>query len=227
MPKNIVTICRPVNYSFDKSPGVGIHYLMISRPPKYAAHIGFERGIRGCTEAAQRVSNRRAGAEISYTSKEVTGEWIVHQHPEPPTKGKGVAIYVYMLALLTDEGIEQLADMVAEVAASYSVIVESATGLRTDDPKQRRIMLDFARASISCRRRARLPAGLVKPGRRAGEFSDEAMALAEKIWFSKKYASDPIAAEHLPEGMTINQARRLFKKSGRPPGRKPQQKRKT
>lgn len=200
---------------------------MNSRTPKYAAHLSFERGIRGCTEAAQRVANKRAGAEISYTSKEVTGEWIVHQHPEPPCKGKGIAIYVYMLALLSDEGIEQLADMVAEIAGSYSVIVETATGLRTDNPKERRIMLDFARASISCRRRARLPAGLVKRGRRAGEFSDEAMAQARAIWKSKKYASDQIAAEHLPEGMTINQARRLFKSSGRPAGRKPQRKRKT
>lgn len=199
---------------------------MISRLPKYAAHIGFERGIRGCTEAAQRVSNKWAGAEISYTSKEVTGEWIVHQHPEPPAKGKGIAIYVYMLALLTDEGIEQLADMVAEVAGSYSVIVESATGLRTDDPKQRRTMLDFARASISCRRRARLPAGIAKRGRRAGQFTDDELQVARKIWFSKKYASDQIAGEHLPAGMTVNQARTRFKSSGRPPGRKPQQKRK-
>lgn len=199
---------------------------MNARTPKYASHISFERGLRGCSEALQRSTNSRAGAEISYTSKEVTGEWVVHQHPEPPAKGKGIAVYVYMLALLSDEGIEQLADMVAEIAASYSVIVETATGLRTDDPKQRRIMLDFARASISCRRRARLPAGLVKRGRRAGDFSKEVLKAARKIWLSKKYASDPIAAEHLPAGMTVNQARTRFKSSGRLPGRKPEQKRK-
>ena len=114
---------------------------------------------------------------------------------------------------------------VAEASASHSVIVETATGYRTDDRKQRRIMLDFAEQSIKLRRRARLPVGIAKRGRRAGEFTIEDLETARKIWFSKKYASDQIAGEHLPAGMTVNQARTRFKSSGRPPGRKPQQKR--
>lgn len=190
-----------------------------------AAHIGFSRGLRGCSTEVQTIHTRNAGARVCYDAKEVTGEWVVHQHPEPPVKGKGITVYVYMLALLPDEGAVQLSDMMAELAASYSVVVETATGLRSDDPKQRRIMLEFAHQSLKLRRRARLPVGIAKRGRRPGDFSGPALEAAKRIWLSKKYASDPIAEEHLPEGMTRNQARLRFGPSGRPPGRKPQQRR--
>ena len=192
-----------------------------------ARHIAFLRPVRGCTEKTQEFAARQAGAHVVYSDREVTGQWIVHQAPEPPIKGKGITIYVYTLALLADENYVQLSRLMAEVVASHSVIVETATGLRSDIREQRRIMLEFAAQSIKLRRRARLPAGIVKKGRRAGEFSDEAMAEARRVWSSKKYASDIIAAEHLPEGMTITQARTRFKSSGRQPGRKPRKKRKT
>lgn len=188
-------------------------------------HISFARGIRGCSKEVQEHRNREAGAHVFYSDRECTGEYVVQQHPEPPIKGKGITVYVYMLALLPDEGFSQCAALVAEASASYSVIVETATGYRTDDRKQRRIMLDFAEQSIKLRRRARLPVGIAKRGRRAGEFTADDLETARKIWFSKKYASDQIAGEHLPAGMTVNQARTRFKSSGRPPGRKPQQKR--
>jgi len=191
-----------------------------------ATHIGFTRAVRGCPSEAQIPVNANAGAAIQYDAEEVTGEWIVHQHPEPPVKGRGVTVYVYMLALLPDEGIEQLADMLAELAASYSVVVETATGYRSDDRKQRRIMIDFARVSITLRRRARLPVGIAKRGRRAVEFTSAQVFAGSKVWYSSKYVSDSAAAEDLPDGMTINHARRLYGSSGRPPGRKPQQKRK-
>lgn len=191
-----------------------------------ATHIGFTRSVRGCPADAQAPVNANAGAALSYDASEVTGEWVVHQHPEPPIKGRGITVYVYMLALLPDEGIEQLADMMAELAASYSVVVETATGLRSDDRVQRRKMIDFARASLSLRRRARLPVGIAKRGRRAVEFTTEQVEAGRKVWTAKKYISDGAAAEDLPEGMTINHARRLYGSSGRAPGRKPMQKRK-
>lgn len=191
-----------------------------------ATHISFTRGIRGCSADAQAVVNRDAGARVCYDVKEVTGQWIVHQHPEPPVKGRGITVYVYMLALLPDDGPEQLSDMMAEMAGSYSVIVETATGLRSDNREQRRTMLEFAHQSLRLRRRARLPVGIAKRGRRAGEFTADDLETARKIWYSKKYASDQIAGEHLPAGMTVNQARTRFKSSGRLPGRKPEQKRK-
>lgn len=190
-----------------------------------ATHISFTRGIRGCSAEAQAVRNRDAGARVFYDVREVTGQWVVHQHPEPPVKGRGITVYVYMLALLPDEGSAQLSDMVAEIAASYSVIVETATGLRSDNREQRRTMLEFAHQSIKLRRRARLPVGIAKRGRRKVEFTGEQIEAARKVWFAKRYVSDIAAAEDLPDGMTINHARRLYGSSGRAPGRKPKQKR--
>ncbi len=199
---------------------------MNTKAPHYASHISFGRAVRGCPESEQEVLNRRAGATEHYSSKEVTGEWIVQQHPEPPAKGKGVAIYVKMLALLADAGAAQLGDMVAETIRGHSVIVESRTGRRTDNPKDRRIMLDFAVQSIRYKRRARVPEGFRTRGRRKAEFGDAEIEAGRKVWFAKRYVSDPAAAEDLPKGMTINHARRLYGSSGRAPGRKPKQKRK-
>ena len=188
------------------------------------AHISFARGIRGCSKEVQEHDNREAGAHVFYNDRECSGEYVVQQHPEPPIKGKGITVYVYMLALLPDDA-SQLSDMVAEIAGAYSVIVETATGLRSDNREQRRIMLKFAHASLKCGRRARLPVGIAKRGRRAGEFTADELEAARRVWFAKKYQSDQIAGEHLPAGMTVNQARTRFKSSGRPPGRKPMQKR--
>ena len=125
----------------------------------------------GCPSEAQIPVNANAGAAIQYDAEEVTGEWIVHQHLEPPVKGRGVTVYVSRWRCSPMKRIEQLADMLAELAASYSVVVETATGYRSDDRKQRRIMIDFARVSITLRRRARLPVGIAKRGRRAVEFT--------------------------------------------------------
>ena len=193
---------------------------------KDATHISFTRGLRGCSSEAQQVRNRIVGARVFYDADECDGQWVVHQHPEPPVKGKGITIYVYMLALLPDDGAAQLSAMMADVVASYSVIVETATGLRSDDREQRRTMLEFAHQSLKLRQRARLPAGVAKRGRRAVEFVHEQIEAGRKVWFAKRYVSDVAAAEDLPEGMTVHHARRLYGSSGRPPGRKPQQKRK-
>ncbi len=198
---------------------------MNAKAPHYAAHLSFLRAVRGCPEGEQDVLNRKAGATESYSSKEVTGEWIVHQHAEPPAKGKGVAVYVKMLALLPDEGGAQLGDMVAEIVASHSVIVESRTGRRTDNPQDRRIMIEFAMQSIRYKRRARVPEEFRTVGRRKAEFPPEIEEAGRKVWFAKRYVSDIAAAEDLPKGMTINHARRLYGSSGRAPGRKPMQKR--
>ncbi len=200
---------------------------MNTKAPQYASHISFSRAVRGCSEAEQNVFNKRAGANEFYSSKEVTGDWIVHQHPEPPVKGKGIAVYVKMLALLADEGAPQLSDLVAETVASHSVIVESRTGRRTDNPKDRRMMIAFALQSIRYKRRGRVPPEFAKRGRRKAEFTADQIEAGRKVWFAKRYVNDAAAAEDLPEGMTINHARRLYKSSGRAPGRKPKQKRKT
>lgn len=200
---------------------------MNAKTQQYAAHISFTRSARGCSEREQDIMNRREGATETYSSKEVTGEWVVHQHPEPPVKGQGIAVYVKMLALLPDEGAAQLSNMVAEVVASYSVIVESRTGRRTDNPQDRRIMIEFALQSIRYKRRARVPEEFRTRGRRKADFPPEVEDAGRKVWFAKRYVSDIAAAEDLPKGMTINHARRLYGSSGRQPGRKPKQKRKT
>ena len=62
--------------------------------------------------------------------------------------------------------------MLAELAASYLWLWRRRPAIAQMIAKQRRIMIDFARAvSITLRRRARLPVGIAKRGRRAVEFT--------------------------------------------------------
>lgn len=196
--------------------------------------MGFTRGWYRLTSATQKIANERAGAQVHYDTKaeKIGWEWIVNQAPTPPVKGKHDTIYVYLLALLPNTDrvgrmtpAAQLTEIMARTREMGTVIVETATGYRSDDRGQRKKMISWAHESIRTGNRGRLPVGLAKPGRRAAEFDADIVEAGRLVWFSKKYGTDGIAVEHLPEGMTRAVARRLYGPSGRAPSRKPQQKR--
>lgn len=207
---------------------------MISRKPTYADNISFERGMRGSPAAGQRIRNREAGARKFYDSRECPRikkerpyDWqtVTNQAAQPPTKGRGVAIYVEMLAMLLDpEPLDgrsmqsQLGMAMAEIVETHSVVVETHTGLRSDNREDRQIMIEYATQSIKLKRPNRVPNA--KRGPKFTEFSDDDWLKAKTIWFDlDRYPTDKAAAEHLPEGMTEYIVRYRLKSSGRPTGR--------
>lgn len=203
--------------------------------------MSFTRHWYRLTAGTQKIANERAGAKVFYDAKadNIGWEWIVSQAPSPPIKGQHDTIYVYLLALLpnTDRTgkltpAAQLTEIMYRTGALGTVIVETATGYRTDNRSERKKMIAFAHESIRLGNRSRVPNA--KPGRRKAEFDAATVEAGRKVWFSKHYTTDGIAAEHLPSVKTLNGvtkmsrsvARRLYGPSGRLPSRKPKQKRK-
>lgn len=200
------------------------------------SQMSFTRASYRLTAETQKIANERAGAKTFYDAKadKVGWEWIVNQAPSPPIKGQHDTIYVYLLALMpnTDRAgklspTAQLTEIMARTRELGTVIVETATGYRSDNRSDRKKMIAFAHESIRLGRRGRLPEGFVKKGRRKKDFSPEALAVAGPIWTNLKIATDDAALAMMPFKMSWKKAVEAFGPSGRPAGRKPKQKRKT
>lgn len=195
--------------------------------------MSFTRHWYRLTAETQKIANERAGAKVFFDAKadKIGWEFIVSQAPNPPVKGQHDTIYVYLLALLpnTDRTgkltpAAQLTEIMHRTGKLGTVIVETATGYSSDNPVQRKKMIAFAHESIRIGNRSRVPDA--KRGRRKAEFDAATVDAGRKVWLSKHYATDGIAAEHFPSGMSRSVARRLYGPSGRMPSRKPEQKRK-
>ena len=196
--------------------------------------MSFTRHWYRLTAETQKIANERAGAKIFYDAKvdNIGWEWIVSQAPSPPIKGRHDTVYVYLLALMPNADrtgrltpAAQLTEIMARTREVGTVIVETATGYRSDNRSERKKMIAFAHESIRLGHRSRAPNA--KAGRRKAEFDAAKIEAGRNVWFSKHYGTDGIASEHLPKGMSRSVARRLFGPSGRMPSRKPKQKRKT
>ena len=196
--------------------------------------IGFTRSWRGIPAKTQQVHNERAGAQTHRDAKEdrVDAIDIANMAPQPPVKGKHDTIFVYLLRLAVGKSIKgkpsptaQFHSFLNAVREGRTVIVESATGRRSDKRRDFEAMIDWA---LKCIRHgsANLPPGFSTAGRNRKVFTQAELTAGKAVWKSDDYATDVIAAKHLPPGMSIYDARALFKSSGRKPGRKPEQKRK-
>lgn len=197
--------------------------------------MSFTRAWYRLSAETQKIANERAGAKVFWDAKadKIGWEFVVSQAPNQPVKGRTDTIYVYLLALMPNADragkltpAAQLTEIVARTRELGTVIVETATGYRSDNRSERKKMIAWAHESIRMGQRSRLPPGLAKIGRRAHEFDAATVEAGRKVWTSKSYATDGIAVEHLPSGMSRSVARRLYGPSGRKPSRKPQQKRK-
>lgn len=196
--------------------------------------MSFTRGWYRLTAESQQIANAKAGATTFFDAKadKVGWEFVVNQAPDPPVKGRHDTIFVYLLALLPNADrsgkmtpAAQLTEIMHRTGRLGTVIVETATGYRSDNRTERKKMIAFAHESIRLGNRTRVPDA--KRGRRKTEFAPEVEDAGHKVWLSKHYATDDIAAAHLPKGMSKKIAGRLYGPSGRLPSRKPQQKRRT
>lgn len=110
----------------------------------------------------------------------------------------------------------QPGEFITQVHERGGYVVEVLTGRKSNNRSQREAMIKEAVTTI--RRGTR---ELPKTGRKRGRpktvvWTDEQKAAARDVWFSRDYATNRIAAKHLPKGMTEKHAWELFKGSGRP-----------
>lgn len=196
--------------------------------------IGFTRPWRGLPAKTQQVHNEAAGATVHWDAKEdnIDAIDIARMAPHPPQKGRRDTIYIFLLRLAVGKSENgkprppaRLHLFLNAVREAGSVIVETATGRRSDRPKDYAAMVDWALKSAS-RGVANLPPGFSKMGRKPKVFTEAEIAAAKKVWKDHRtYRTDTIATENLPKGMSIYDAKDMFGSSGRKPGRKPEQKR--
>ncbi|MEQ1716615.1 MAG: hypothetical protein ABL907_11615 [Hyphomicrobium sp.] len=205
------------------------------------AIITFTRGWKHLTVGLQQAANERAILEISRVA-EVSGwdakqdkiGWrrILSMATDPPPKERRDYLVLYLVALLPDDPRrggdtreDQLFEALEEARALKLVIVESATGRRSDNPKDYRLMRAHAKKSLRDGRRG-LPDGMSPMGRPKLEtiFPVTVIEAAEKMWKNKSIVTDDAAAELA--GVQKEWMRRRWGRSGRPPGRRPIQKRK-
>lgn len=166
----------------------------------------------------QEAALRKAGAE-----------WIVTLGRTTPKSWRDIAsvirdgdtVYVYGLALaVTKRGEDELApsaqvrEFIIEVHDRGGTVVEVSTGRNSRKPAERRAMT--ADAIKGLKRGNRSPKTGKQRGRPPKEWTPEQITAAKEVWFSRDYATNVIAAKHLPKGMTMKHAWMLFKASGRP-----------
>lgn len=172
----------------------------------------------------------RAGAETQEQALRKAGaQWIVTVGGTPKTWREAVnavrqgdVVHVLALSLVpTKRGADELppsaqvGDFIIEVHERGGYVVEVHTGRVSKDRAQRRAMVKEAVKTVQRGTRV-LPKTGRPRGRPKTEFPPEVVARAREVWFSLDYATNVIAAKHLPKGITAKKAWELFGQSGRP-----------
>lgn len=145
-------------------------------------------------------------------------------------KGVRPGDVVHIVALVqvaTERGDDKLppsgqpAEFILEVHERGGSVIETWTGRHSRNQKDRREMVADAVRSLRSGGRKLPPTG--KPaGRPQNQYSPAALEHNKKCWFSRSYATNAVAVEHMKEGMQAHEAWRKWGKSGRPwPSKKP------
>jgi hypothetical protein len=170
------------------------------------------------TRERQEEALRKAGAE-----------WIVEIGRQHKTWRDAVSVLrpgdvldIYALSLLpTKRGADdltptaQLGEILIQVHDRGAELREAYTGRSSRDKKQRQAMVKDAQTALRRGSRALPDIGRGR-GRPAKEFPADVLAEAKRVWFSRDYATNLAAVKHLPQGVNMKWAFRLFGASGRP-----------
>lgn len=170
------------------------------------------------TRERQEAALRKAGAE-----------WIVEIGRQHKTWRDAVSVlrpgdvpHIYALSLLpTKRGEDELSptaqvgEILIEAHERGAVVQEAYTGRNSKDKKQRQGMIKDAHKALRRGSRALPDIGRGR-GRPAKEFPPEVLEEAKRVWFSRDYPTNLIAAKHLPKGINMKWTWRLFGASGRP-----------
>ena len=170
------------------------------------------------TREVQDTALRRAGAQhIVEIGKTIPKSWrdvanIVRD---------GDTVYVYGLAMVpTRRGEDELSpsaqvrEFLIEIHDRGGTVVEVSTGRNSRNRSQRQAMTKDAVKALRRGNRS-APTGRGR-GRPKDEFTAEQIAEAKKVWFSRDYATNVIAAKYLPKGFNSKRAWTLWGASGRP-----------
>ena len=175
------------------------------------------------TREAQDTALREAGAQwIIELGRVIPKSWrdvvnVLHE---------GDTVFIYALALVpTKRGEDDLtpsaqaSEFLIEVHEAGAQVVEVYSGRKSKDRAQRRGMTTDAVKALRRGSRALPPTGRGR-GRPKTEWSIETLEKAKEVWLSRDYATNVIAAKHLPKEFTAKHAWTLFGPSGRPYKRK-------
>ena len=172
----------------------------------------------------------RASRDVQEAALRKAGaEWIVEVGKAPETWREAVravrdgdTVYIYALSIVpTKRGDDdltpsaQVVDFLSEVHERGGYVVEVYTGRNSKDKAQRAAMKAEGVKAVRAGTR-KLPKSGRSRCRPPVDWSDEVKAEAKRVWFSRDYPTNKIAAKHLPKGVTAKKAWEWFKASGRP-----------
>lgn len=178
---------------------------------------GFVRPLKGHTEKRQTVALQAAGAGAIYVVGRNCETWRDMAKARRP----GDTVLIEALALLAEPKSsavrwpsQDLRDALEDIERRGAVVVETHTGRRSDDPEQRRSMIEDAVRALGAGQRA-LPSDVArangaKGGRRVKQFPPGVIQEAQRVWESRKYKTYRDAAKALPKGFSMMRAFRMF-----------------